>query len=252
VGIPADALPYAFYNVDGGLVGFDVELAHTLANDLGVSLEITIGSVDRIERLLAGRHVDLIMGGLLMTPEHIETIGMTRPYMQETLAFVVRDYRRKEFQTAAATRDMDQLRIASLPVEYYVRKLGAAFPNATVATVDSPRQFFEAEEGEFDALLLTAEAGSSWSLIYPQFTVAVPGPRAVATPVAMGVKHGDEAMNDFLDQWIRLKQAEGTIDRLYDYWILGQKPASKRAPRWSVMRNVLGWGAESDPGAAED
>jgi Na+/H+-dicarboxylate symporter len=252
VGIPADALPYAFYNADGGLVGFDVELAHTLANDLGVSLEITIGPVEKIEMLLDGRHVDVIMGGLLMTPEHIEAVGMTRPYMQETLAFVVRDYRRKEFQTADSVRDMDEVRIASLPIEYYVRKLGDALPRAEIVPVDSPRAFFEAEEGEFDALLLTAEAGASWSLIYPQFTVAVPGPRPVATPVAFGVRRGDEAMNDFLDQWIRLKQAEGIIDRLYDYWIMGKKPASKQAPRWSVIRNVLGWGTEPGPNAMED
>jgi ABC-type amino acid transport substrate-binding protein len=227
-------------------------LAHTLANDLGVSLEITIGPVEKIELLLDGRHVDVIMGGLLMTPEHIEAVGMTRPYMQETLAFVVRDYRRKEFQTADSVRDMDEVRIASLPIEYYVRKLGDALPRAEIVPVDSPRAFFEAEEGEFDALLLTAEAGASWSLIYPQFTVAVPGPRAVATPVAFGVRRGDEAMNDFLDQWIRLKQAEGIIDRLYDYWIMGKKPASKQAPRWSVMRNVLGWGTEPGPNAMED
>jgi Na+/H+-dicarboxylate symporter len=252
VGIPPDSLPYAFYNADGGLVGFDVELAHTLANDLGVTLEISIANLERIEQLLDGRHVDVIMGGLLMTPEHIEAVGMTRPYLQETLAFVVRDYRRKEFQTSAAVREMDGLRIASLPIEYYLRRLGVALPDATIVPVDSPRDFFEAEEGEFDALLLTAEAGSSWSLIYPSFTVAVPGPRSVAIPVAMGVRHGDEAMNDFLDQWIRLKQAEGITDRLYDYWIMGKKPASKREPRWSVMRNVLGWGTEHRPDPAED
>ena len=30
------------------------------------------------------------------------------------------------------------------------------------------------------------------------------------------------------------------IDQLYDHWILG-RDAEKRGPRWSVIRDVLGW-----------
>jgi hypothetical protein len=30
------------------------------------------------------------------------------------------------------------------------------------------------------------------------------------------------------------------VTRAYDYWILG-KGADNRGPRWSILRNVLGW-----------
>jgi ABC-type amino acid transport substrate-binding protein len=40
--------------------------------------------------------------------------------------------------------------------------------------------------------------------------------------------------------WLELQRADGTIDRLYDYWILGKEPEGNN-PRWSVMRDVLGW-----------
>jgi len=33
------------------------------------------------------------------------------------------------------------------------------------------------------------------------------------------------------------------IDRAYDYWILGQGAVVKR-PRWSIVRDVLGWVVE--------
>ena len=38
---------------------------------------------------------------------------------------------------------------------------------------------------------------------------------------------------------------DGTIDRLYDHWVLG-KTAEPRDPRWSVVRNVFGWGVEAE------
>ena len=38
VGYLPDSLPFAFFNQDGDLVGFDVELAHRLAREMGVGL----------------------------------------------------------------------------------------------------------------------------------------------------------------------------------------------------------------------
>ena len=38
-----------------------------------------------------------------------------------------------------------------------------------------------------------------------------------------------------------------TFDELYEYWILGRIEASP-PPRWSVLRNVLGFGADDPVG----
>ena len=47
-------------------------------------------------------------------------------------------------------------------------------------------------------------------------------------------------LNELLDVWIELKRGEGTIDALYDHWILGRE-TRRRGHRWSVIRDVLGW-----------
>ena len=43
-----------------------------------------------------------------------------------------------------------------------------------------------------------------------------------------------------IDQWVLFATNEGTIQRSYDYWILGQGAKDKQ-PRWSILRDVLGW-----------
>jgi ABC-type amino acid transport substrate-binding protein len=44
----------------------------------------------------------------------------------------------------------------------------------------------------------------------------------------------------FLNRWIDLKQKNGTIQKLFDHWILGEG-AEDTGPRWSIIRDVLHW-----------
>ncbi len=48
-------------------------------------------------------------------------------------------------------------------------------------------------------------------------------------------------MADFVSRWIELVHKQRLdSQRIYDHWILGAE-AEERKPRWSVIRNVLGW-----------
>jgi ABC-type amino acid transport substrate-binding protein len=51
---------------------------------------------------------------------------------------------------------------------------------------------------------------------------------------------GEPEWRDVLNSWVTLKRTDGTVQKLYDYWILG-KDAESHEPRWSVIRNVLHW-----------
>ena len=117
-------------------------------------------------------------------------------------------------------------------------------PQAELVHITSLKDFFERQGEELDALLLSAERGSAWTLLYPSYTVAIPQPDILAAPLAYAMSQNDRELVDFMTTWIDLKRKDRTIQSLYDYWILG-KNAVPKAPRWSVMRNVLGWGKSS-------
>jgi len=121
-----------------------------------------------------------------------------------------------------------------------VRKIRDFLPQAEIIEIDSPRAFFEGEIEGVDALVYTAEAGSAWSLIYPRFRVAITQPDMLRVPIAFPVASGDGEMTRFLNRWIDLKERDGTRERLFDHWIRGGTQED-RTPRWSVIRDVLGW-----------
>lgn len=78
------------------------------------------------------------------------------------------------------------------------------------------------------------------TLIDPQYTVAVPFPKPVHVPAAYAMPRVEHDMVQFVNTWLELKKKDKTMERLFDYWILGSG-AKKKEPRWSVIRNVLHW-----------
>ena len=104
----------------------------------------------------------------------------------------------------------------------------------------SMREAFGVQRPDVQALALPAERGSAWTLLYPQYSVVVPSGMRVRMPLAYAVGARDAAFASFVNTWIELKQKDGTVQALYDYWILGRS-ADRPAPRWSIVRNVLHW-----------
>ena len=113
-------------------------------------------------------------------------------------------------------------------------------PRAELVKLDSPSEFFDRKSEDLDALFISAERGSTWTLIYPEYSIAVPQPDVLAAPVSIAMADDAESLAHFINAWLRLKREDKTLDQLYAYWVLG-RGSQPRQPRWSVIRNVLGW-----------
>lgn len=240
VGYLKDHLPYVFRNSSGQLVGFDVAMAHSLARDLGVDLEFVPIAFDNMAQPLEEGYCDIVMSGITVTPNRLQHMSFSQSYMDNTVAFIVRDHRRHEFTSMKSLKDIETLKIGIVKVSYFIDKAKDYLPQAELVLLNTPRAFFKKQGEDLDALLYSAEAGSAWSLLYPEYSVAIPHPAIVKAPLAYAMARNDPEMLLFINSWIDLKKKDKTTDSLYDYWILG-KDAKKKQQRWSVIRNVLHW-----------
>ncbi|MGH7492215.1 MAG: cation:dicarboxylate symporter family transporter [bacterium] len=238
VGYFKDALPFAFTNEAGNLVGLDVEMACTLAQEMNVRLEFVLIDREKAAAMLDAGYVDLIMSGLAVTVENAQKMALSTSYMDQTLAFIVKDYRREDFNSRNKLKSLQKLKLGIPGVPYYIAKVKEYLPQAEVVVLNSPREFFTRKEEDLDALVYSAEAGSAWSLVYPAYTVAIPRPDVLAVPLAYAMARGDRELVDFVNTWIDLKKKDQTIAALFDYWILGRNTVAQE-PRWSIARNVL-------------
>lgn len=124
--------PFSHVNQRGELVGFDVEMAHALAKELGAPLELV--PVDRehlVEALEAGQ-VDVVMAGVVVTTQRTARMVFSAPYLDETVAFLVPDHRRADFSDVARVRAQPGLRLGVPDLPYLRLLVEREFPQAQV------------------------------------------------------------------------------------------------------------------------
>ena len=242
VGYDPANLPFSFFNLDGDLVGFDIELAKSLAESFGVKAEFVPIEWPELPVMLAKGIID-VMPGTWYRPFWFPSLRLSAPYTTGTMGLAVRDNRRHEFASIESLHRSHGLKIGvPLDTRQVIYSMRRYFGDADVEfiTLEFWQAFFEGRHPELDAFLVPAENGSAWSLLHPEYTVVVPQPDPVKVPSAFGLALNAGELVDAVNEWVVFAANEGMIQRAYDYWILGQGAGEKR-PRWSILRDVLGW-----------
>jgi Na+/H+-dicarboxylate symporter/ABC-type amino acid transport substrate-binding protein len=241
VGYIPDNLPFSFFNVDGDLVGFDVDMAHILAEEVGVTLEFVPVTRNKIAIQLEANYCDIVMSGIVTTTRRATRMYFSDPYLIETMAFIVRDHRRHDFNNPESRAKLKNPKIGDfVHIPEYADLVHKYLPQAELVPINTINDFFTRETEDIDAILATAQRGAVYSLMHPEFTVALPRPDLITVPLAYPISYRNLASARFINTWINLKKMDGTIDSLYDYWVLGKNAAPVK-PRWSVIRDVLHW-----------
>ena len=127
VGYRPNNLPCSFLTPGGELVGFDVEMAYSLAEDLGVELSFVPFEFDRLGGMLSSGEIDLAMSCIASLPDRYAYASFSRSYLDLTLAFIVQDYQRDLFADIDKLRARDDLEIALVSSNYF-RTLRACCP----------------------------------------------------------------------------------------------------------------------------
>ncbi|WAA09023.1 basic amino acid ABC transporter substrate-binding protein [Fervidibacillus albus] len=76
----ADFPPFESYNEEGEFVGFDIDLAQAIAEELGYELEIQDMSFDGLIGALQSNRVDIVLAGMSATEERKENVDFSMEY----------------------------------------------------------------------------------------------------------------------------------------------------------------------------
>lgn len=241
-----DRYPLSYTNAEEDLVGANVEMVHLLAHDLGVRIEFVplsifgLASFDMVAEQLNEGYCDIYATMLAITPSRTQLVTLLTPISSGTVGFLVADNRRDRFSSWAALQELETLQIGYFhDIPYYLAKVKELLPQAEWVPVDSLIQELESGMPDIDAFLGLVELATSWTLLYPDFSVAIPTPLFTA-PLTFAIPHDDRPFQDWMDAWLQLKKQDGTLQSLFDYWVQGKTEAT-RSPRWSVIRDVLHW-----------
>jgi polar amino acid transport system substrate-binding protein len=212
------AEPTVMHDADGKLVGFSIDAARRLAEDMGVGVEFVETSWSGIIPDLIDREFDVVMAGLWVTVPRALVINFTTPTAVEGIHVIA--------SRAAAARlkspaDLDRpgTKIAVYAGTLQERLATRRFPKATLVKVSGDADHLAPVlAGDADAALVPTFA--------PQVIVRA-APDRLATPfekplssasAAIGVRKGDPDFLNFLDSWLAVQRDEGWLDERTSYW----------------------------------
>ncbi|RAK06919.1 amino acid ABC transporter substrate-binding protein (PAAT family) [Halanaerobium saccharolyticum] len=113
LGTAADYPPYEFHKqIDGEdqIVGFDIEIAKEIANDLDVDLEIKDMKFDGLLAALKAGNIDFIIAGMVPTEERAESVDFSIPYYEAEQSFLTKVENKSNYKKMS---DLNGLKIGA-------------------------------------------------------------------------------------------------------------------------------------------
>lgn len=208
--------PMVMMDRSGRYVGFSVDIARRLAEDLGVRVEFVETWWSGVIPQLIDRRTDVVITGLWLNVPRALVVNFTQPTVSEGL------YLLGSRQLAAQRRSLEafdrpgvRIAVSSDPVQQRVAR--ARFPRASVIVVDDD-PLLVLTEGRAEAAVLAtlsaeavvASAPSRWFL---------PSTEPLArTSAAMAVRKGDPDFLAFLNTWLEIQRESGWLGERTRHW----------------------------------
>ncbi|MCH2206036.1 MAG: cation:dicarboxylase symporter family transporter [Lentisphaerales bacterium] len=238
IGYKTQNLPFSYLNSNTKtLQGFDIQYAHELAKAMGVKIEFIPFTNDNLDKLLNNGTLDIAMSGIPFLPQLEKNILFSNPVIELNLSLLVKDYRKKEFQNPKNTSTKNY-KITAFEDNPFMETFRKRRPNVEFSIIEKPSDFFETHKDEYDGLLVSAEAGSAWTLYYPGYSVIIPKPSIYRYAEAFAVSGHNAAFINFINQWLKAQEINGFKEDNYNFWILGQA-ANDKGSRWCLGKDIF-------------
>ncbi|MGD8519499.1 MAG: transporter substrate-binding domain-containing protein [Desulfobacterales bacterium] len=209
-------VPWAMKDKKGELIGFEIDIAKKLAEDLGVKVEFVPTKWSGIIPALITGKFDVLIGGMTITTKRNLKINFTRPYYyteqglmahkQKAAGFKVSDFNSPDVTIAA--------RLGSTAAIAAKQK----FPKAKIRLFDDePAAVQELRNGNVHAMVSAQPLPSSTAIDYPD-TIMVYDEVMMYEAIGIGVRKGDVDTINLINNWIEINRNNGWIQSKYAYW----------------------------------
>lgn len=217
VGI-AEFVPWAMRVKRGGHVGYDVDVGVKIARDMGVRAEFKAYEWKDIIAALEQGEVDIIAGGIVVTPQRALRINFTRPIAQSGAGMATNTHMTKDIEALPQLNDPDIV-IATVTNTFSEGVARSIFDKAEI------HSHAKKDDAEKEILEGRAHAYIS-SLPAVQFLVmnnsdAIDLPMSdplVGWAEALAVQKGEQELLNFLNAWVTAREADRWLETTRDYW----------------------------------
>jgi polar amino acid transport system substrate-binding protein len=216
-------VPWAFRNRAGELIGYEIDVANRLAQDMGVRAEFVPTAWDGIiPALLAGRF-DAIIGGMTITPARNLSANFTAAY-SATGVEIAANRRMADGMTTLESWNRPNVTIAGRRGTSALAAAQRLFPRATIRQFDDDAQsVLEAVNGRAHGMVGSVPRPLFATLDNPEVLFRPFTSPIVRQADAMALRKSDPDALNFLNNWILLRQLDGWLEERQAYWFAARE-----------------------------
>ncbi|WP_099187259.1 ABC transporter substrate-binding protein [Tepidibacter mesophilus] len=221
LGTSADYPPYEFHKeVDGKdqIVGFDIEIAKSIAEDMGVELEIKDMDFGGLLAALNTGTVDFVVAGMTPTDERKEKVDFSEIYYNATQAVVVKAENKDK------VKSMDDLKGKIVGVQMGSVQEGIAKDQIKDAQIKSlsrvPDLMLELKNDKVDALIVELPVAKAYIDKNADISLSGITVKDETAGSAIAIKKGNQELTDqinkTLDKLIKENKIENFVVKATD------------------------------------
>ncbi|HEY73618.1 MAG: amino acid ABC transporter substrate-binding protein [Chloroflexi bacterium] len=210
-------VPWAFKDKDGNLVGFEIDVANKLAEDMGVEVEfVPTEWSGLIPAMLTGKF-DVIIGGMGIRTERALKVNFSIPYEWSGMDCVVSQDMLPGVTSLEELNSEDVIIAVRLGTTAVMAAEKFA-PNAELHQFDTDEAVIQdVLNGNAHASFSSSPTPAFWASDYPDVLYRpLGGEYFTNEPSAFAVRKGDPDTLFFFNSWIR--ENEDWLQDRSDYW----------------------------------
>ena len=210
--------PWAMKNGSGQWLGYDIDVAQRLAQDLGVEVRFERFNWDKlIAELMAGR-IDIIISSMSITTARNLSVNFSIPYANSGIRILANKQKAGHFTEPEAFNNPSVI----LAVRSGTEVLSVAethFPNARIQQYADESQMLAAvRNGKVSALLAATPFPEFMAERYPKELAMPLTERLQRSSEAMAIGKQDADSMNVINNWILQKLENGWLQDRHDYW----------------------------------
>jgi len=211
-------VPWAMKDKTGKLIGFEIDVATRLAQDMGVKVDfIPTKWAGIIPALVTGKF-DVIIGDMGVLPQRNLKINFSIPYDYTGMSMVAHKELAKGFSGIEAFNRPEvtlAVRLGSTAVTAAQKYI----PLARLRMFDDEAQAYqELMNGRVHAVVGSAPTPASYALKYPDKLFLPLTETFTKEPIGFAVRKGDFDTLNFFNNWITFVTAEGWLKERKHFW----------------------------------
>jgi polar amino acid transport system substrate-binding protein len=211
-------VPWAMKDKTGKLIGFEIDVATRVAEDMGVKVEfVPTKWAGIIPALLTGKF-DVIIGGMGILPQRNLKVNFSIPYDLTGMSMVANKQLAAGFNSLEDFNRPDvtlAVRLGATPVAAAEKYM----PKAKLRKFDDESQAYqEVLNGKAHALVGSAPTPAFYALKYPDKLFLPLKETFTKEPIGFAVRKGDFDTLNFFNNWITVVTAEGWLRERKHYW----------------------------------